>query len=415
MRRARPAGARPARVAAPARANAVDFDIGGAVVVRARDASPADVGLLSRELGGVGREPVGKPDLVVCFVDDIASRDPELIDDGSMAHGAGGLYFLSESGRAIAHTRRGRAWGRQIIVCRRGLKHVPSLSSAVDLVALARGWIPLHASGWIHEGVGFVATGGAGSGKTGALVAACRHGAVPLGDDRILLSADGRSMVGVGGSINLRDWHQTQLALPHVRFGAGRRMLAKLGTAIGRTTRARNGTAKADTLMASFAARGVAGVRRRLDMELALERLGNDGGVRGRPDILLVLEKRPRHGISAERIDEHAAVARIAAEVEAELRPGLGQHRAQRLQGRDYGWRDVHRAPEIAALLLHRALRGKPVYVVTHPPECCMDELHDLMVSLPRRDDPVDGADAAGSPRYEGPGQGGMPIRPVHA
>ena len=55
---------------------------------------------------------------------------------------------------------------------------------------------------------------------------------MPVGDDRILLSSDGGSMVGLGRPITLRDWHLAQVDLPRAGVGTVLRTLAKAAPAL---------------------------------------------------------------------------------------------------------------------------------------------------------------------------------------
>jgi hypothetical protein len=363
----------------------VDFALHGALAVRTLDAAPADLAAVSRELGRADTRAEVDADIVICFVDELRPSDVEPLNGNGMAYGDGGLYYLDRTGgRPLAHIRQGERWGQALIVCRRGLGCVPLLSTAIDLAALAHGWVPLHASGWALDGAGVIAAGGAGSGKTGALLAACRNGAAPLADDHVLMSKDGRSMVGLGRSMTLRDWHIAQLGRSAAPVSLVRRTLATasarlLGGHAGSGDSAGN---RLPPWLTKSARRVVSGLRRRAGVEIALERVGVPNGTSARPDLVVLLETRRQATVVAEPIDPGAAAARLAAAVEGELMPPLRHQMSLGSALRRHGWSGLERVPDVASTLLHEAIRGKATYVVTHPPECALDELHEVIAGL---------------------------------
>jgi hypothetical protein len=68
------------------------------------------------------------------------------------------------------------------IVCERGLSAVPLLIPIINLTALHKGCLPLHAAGFVYNDVGALIAGWSKGGKTEALLAFMAQGARYVGD-----------------------------------------------------------------------------------------------------------------------------------------------------------------------------------------------------------------------------------------
>jgi D-aspartate ligase len=367
-----------------ASARVVDFDVHGLVGVRVLDAGPSDLEAVSRDVGVAGSLEGRNPDVIVCFVDELSPRPLALIDGGATAYARDGVYFLDAPGGApVARVKQGTGWGQALIVCLRGASSVPMLATCVDLAALSKGWVGLHASAWVMGGCGFLAAGWAGSGKTGALLAACDHGARALGDERILLASSGATMAGVGRPIVGHDWHLPQLSPPTIGSHSVRRAVAKATPTL---------TALADRLAdrlgpglpARAVRKLVARLRRALDVEVSQTRLSPGSGTPSiaRPDALILLETHRDDAIVTRRIDPVTAAERLASQVEAELLPALRAQLAFEYALQGDGWSGIRRAPARAARLLASATRNVPCYLVRHPYPCSLDRLHEAISAL---------------------------------
>src|SRR3990172_3169438 len=83
---------------------------------------------------------------------------------------------------------------------------------------LARGALPLHASAFLWNGTGALATGWAKGEKTEALLAFLTEGATYVGDEWVYLAGDGARVFGIPEPIRIWDWQ-----LEHVPW-LGRRL-----------------------------------------------------------------------------------------------------------------------------------------------------------------------------------------------
>ena len=366
----------------------VHFDLGGVVRVAALDPSPGDVERMAAVLGSPSEAPVEAiPHLVIRFVDEFPERDFRTVANGSTAYADDGLYILrSPTGRAVARLHPGDPGQPDVILCERGLEEVPLLEGMIDLVALERGWVPLHASAWSDDGVGMVAAGWGRSGKTGALLAFCESGARFVGDDRVFVSRDGAHMFGIDRPVRMRDWHIAQLPGLARLVGGGRRTLAHVGPWLGRIGERVLGPMGDRWPLVQRIARALLGrTRGRLAAHLHPERFPSTGPRElATPDVFIVMESHRDDGVVVQPLEPDTLAERLAAIVHAELLPVLSAQLSLRFAFPGSGWDRLERAPEAAARMIREATAGKPAYLVRHPYPCSLAELRSVLETLGR-------------------------------
>jgi hypothetical protein len=374
-----------------------DFEIPGVLRVRARDASSDDLAAVARDVGSARAATREPADVTVRFVDELSPASLRMLDGGTMGYDDERVYFLEGTGhRAVAGVTLGERWGEALIVCRRGARRVPFLSAAVDFAALARGWAPVHGSGWVTPGgSGVVVAGWARSGKTGALLEACEAGATPVGDDRVLLSRDGSRMIGLGRPIEVKRWHLAQLALPALGGRPLGRAVAKGTSALAArltSPRERAPGRRSARLGLAYKVLGRFQTSSNIELDVHLLRANARALAEARPDALIILESHHHPSVVAERADSRTVPSRLAAQMTAELMPTLRGHLAFEYARPGRGWKDVGRAPEVAQELLSEAIREVPANLVRHPYPCSLRELGDVIreavASAPPRNAP---------------------------
>lgn len=180
-------------------AQPTDFDLHGAVGVRLIGATPAEAKAVRRQLGPIERPLDRAPDIEIEYVDRIMPDGPLRaisLDDA----GFDGSAFVILRGRFKASVRVSipldLVGGPCRIVAEHGVGPIPLLVPIVNVTALGRGLLPIHASAFVHRNLGVLATGWAKGGKTETLLAFAARGATYVGDEWIYLTDDGR-MVGL--------------------------------------------------------------------------------------------------------------------------------------------------------------------------------------------------------------------------
>ena len=179
----------------------VDYDLGGIVGVRLLGATPAEERLVTRQLGPIRSRLAREPDLVIRFVERLALAEPLRLlgaeDVGYCAPDAFVVLRGKQKSRARVLLPLDRVGAGLEITCERGRAAVPHLVALVNLTALGRGALPLHASAFLWNGTGVLATGWAKGGKTEALLAFLTEGAAYVGDEWVYLQGDGSRMLFV--------------------------------------------------------------------------------------------------------------------------------------------------------------------------------------------------------------------------
>jgi len=192
----------------------VDFDVHGLAGIRLIGASPADAASVRRQLGPLEGALHRDPDIVIRFVDRLKTsscvrflglHEAGFTDDAFLILRS---KHKSSAKVAVDFTEIG---GQTRIVCERGLRAVPLLIPILNLSLLARGVLPLHASAFVHEGTGVVATGWSKGGKTEALLAFAARGAQYVGDEWVYVSRDGTHVSGIPEPIRIWHWQLDQL------------------------------------------------------------------------------------------------------------------------------------------------------------------------------------------------------------
>src|SRR5207249_1064637 len=110
------------------------------------------------------------------------------------------------------------------ITCDRAASQVPLLVPIVNLTALGKGYLPLHASAFGFGGGGAIAAGLSRGGKTGTLLAFMAHGASYIGDDWVYVAPDGGAAFGLPGVMEVRHAYLEALPRYHARLARSERV-----------------------------------------------------------------------------------------------------------------------------------------------------------------------------------------------
>jgi hypothetical protein len=359
----------------------VDYDLHGIVGVRLLDAGASEERLVTRQLGPI-RAPLDRePDIVIRFVDRLDLGGPLRLlglDDVGFTSDAFLVLRGKQKTRARVIVPLDRVGGRCEIVCERGLAAVPHLVAIVNLTALAKGALPLHASAFLWNGTGVLATGWAKGGKTEALLAFLTEGACYVGDEWVYLLGDGSRMFGIPEPIRVWDWQLRDVPWLQERLTrAERARLAGLRAASNVAARLAAGRGK------------VAGLARRVRPMLDHQRW---------------VQVPPREAFGADRCVREASPARLffVASHESDdvvvraVDPGeiahrmvfsLGEERADLLSCyRKFRFAFPNAANPILDAcearereLLIRALGGMEAYEVLHPYPVSIPALYEAM------------------------------------
>ncbi|HET6202577.1 MAG TPA: hypothetical protein VFI25_07215 [Planctomycetota bacterium] len=357
----------------------VEFDLGGVVGIRLVGASPSDARAVERQLGPIRSTLAREPDLVLRFVERLDLRSPLRYlgrDDAAFADDAFLVLRGKQKSRARVRIPLERVGGRCEIVCESGLAAVPLLVPILNLTALARGYLPLHAAAFVWEGTGVVATGWSKGGKTETLLAFCSQGARYVGDEWVYLAPEGDRMFGIPEPVRLWGWHLDSLPQFRARIGARARArllsLSWVDRALARVTRngARHRTAVARTLN-----RLAPLVRGQLHVDVPPGRLfAANGSAPARPDVFLFVATHESPDVVVRPIDPGGIARRMVHSLQEEQEPLSSCYRRFRFAFPETRNELLERSREMQEGALARVLQGKPAFELLHP----------YPVSLPR-------------------------------
>ncbi len=358
----------------------VDFDLHGIVGIRLVDAAPGDVAAVARQLGPLPRSLEREPDLVLRFVDRIdlgsrlrylGAREAGFTDDG--------FYVLkSRKEPVVVSIPMDRIGGPAELVCQRGLPAVPFLIAIMNLTALGRDALPLHAAAFELDGVGVLVTGWSKGGKTEVLLGAAAAGARYIGDEWVYLTGDGR-MQGIPEPVRLWDWHLRQLPAVRRRLGLGDRMRISMIRAARRVDGGMPRRLRS-VPPARLLHRGLPLVEGGLGVSVPPERLfGELGDLSGCVDRVLFVESAAGDEIDVRPMDASEVARRMVASLLYER-----QDLATLLLQARFAFPDLVN-PHLATFearqreLLDRSLAGRPAFAVTHPYPVDLTALFDAV------------------------------------
>lgn len=328
---------------------------------------------MERQLGPIRARLDREPDIVVRFVDRLESGPLSLVGVGEAGYDDDSFVLLRSRRKEPARVRVDlcELGGRIELVCERGLSAVPLLIPILNVTVLARGALPLHASAFVHEGRGVVATGWSKGGKTETLLAFMARGARFVGDEWVYLTADGRRAYGIAEPVRLWDWHLRELP-QHRR-------------ALPRAARARLAAVRAaDGLGRPLSARARQLIQSQLHVDLAPSRLfGSDAiALGGDVQRLLLVTSHEQPDVTVEPVDPAVVASRMAASLAHERERLESYYRMYRFAFPGRVSEFFERAAEVEREALGRALAGLPAWEVRHPYPVRIAALYEAVAPL---------------------------------
>jgi hypothetical protein len=366
----------------------IDYDLHGLVGVRLLGASAGNAAAVDRQLGPI-RAPLSRPpDITVRFVDRLPTREPLYL------LGVGDAAF-SDDAFLLLHGRPGTAARVQIplervgrpceIVCERDVASVPFLLSIINFTALAKGVLPLHASAFIHDGVGVVATGWSRGGKTSLLLAFTARGASYVGDDWVYVADRGAKVYGLPTPVTISNSQLRQSSAVVAAVGWKTRMRLRAAALLADTLRrtASTGVAKR-TGWSRLVRRALPMLRGQCSVAVPPDKLFGPGHSERscRLDKLVFVINHDRPDVIVERASPREVAQRMAFSLREERMAFLSCYHKFRFAFPRRRNRIVEQAEETELALLLDCLAGKEAYAVSHPYPAEIGPLSDALLPL---------------------------------
>ena len=360
------------------------FDLRGLVGIQVVGATPAEAAAVRRQLGPLERPLDREPDIVIRYCDQIPVTSPVRLI-GVDEIGFTDDRFLVLRGRREARVRvaipMDQVGGRCEILCERGALGVPLLIPIVNLTALARGILPLHAAAFVYRGRGVLVTGWAKGGKTETLLAFMSRGARYAGDEWVYIDPATRRLVGIPEPIRLWDWHLRSA----VEYRA-----AVPATARARLAALRGGVCALEALSGAglagsgFARRALPIVRRQLNVQVTPTKLLGAGACADEAtlDHVLLAANHAQATTEAQPVPASEIADRIAYSLEYERLDFRSYYQRFRFAFPRAANPHLDEAETTERQLLHKALDGIPSHTVHHPYPVAIPALYDAISPL---------------------------------
>lgn len=358
-----------------------DFDLHGVVGIRLADASVDDVATVERQLGLHRCTLDREPDITIRFVDCATNKSLTYAGLGEGGFNEDGFFVLEGKGGRSA---RARIPFEQIgrhpqVICERAMSSVPHLLTMINLTALAKGVLPLHASAFTFDSTGVLVTGWAKGGKTESLLACMSQGANYVGDEWVYLTEDGQ-MLGLPEPIRLWSWHLEQMPIilrsrprrDRLRLSAWKRMAT---TAVAGSRSRLPGSA--------VLRKGAPIIGRQAYLRIPpAELFGADQvTLRGRLDVVVLVATHDSPDIVVESAGEAEVSGRMAASLADERAHFLDHYRQFRYAFPDVTSEAVETAEAVESKLLASLLDKRPAAKVLHPYPCDIAALGRAVLS----------------------------------
>lgn len=367
------------------RIDTVDFDLHGIVGIRLLNATPADVAAVKRQLGPIQTSLSRAPDIVVCFVDKIPASSPVRylgVDDVGFTEDAFFVYRGKYQARVKVQIPFQEIGSEQCqIVCESGLPAVPLLIAILNLTALSRGALPLHASAFNYRGKGILTTGWSKGGKTEMLLTYAANGAEYVGDEWVYLTGDGQNMYGIPEPIRMWSWHLQEL--PYYRSKISQpdalrlrilNMLIKLLSIMEKKSGIN------DSSIAKLATRMNALLRKQIHVDQPPEKLFGKavGTTKGNPDKVFFVATHDESQITVQPVDPQEIVRRMVFSLQEERSVFLSYYQKFRFAFPGVSNPFIDQIEETQRRILTNVLAGKESYVVYHPYPFSLPKLFEV-------------------------------------
>jgi hypothetical protein len=360
-----------------------DFDLHGIVGIRLLDATVGDIAKVQRQLGPLQATLDRDPDITIRFVDRATTKTVTYAGLNEGGFNEDGFFVLQGRDGVIAKVLLPfEQIGHDLrISCERAMPMVPDLLAIINLIALTKGVLPLHASAFSIEGTGVLITGWAKAGKTETLLGCMNQGARYIGDEWVYLTPDG-SMLGLPEPIRLWAWHLEQFPeILHARRRRDRMRLSvwnRAALSAGRLSRMFPG--------AGVLRKGTPVITRQAYLQVPPEELfGADAmQLKGPLDVVVLVLNHDSPQIVSQPVSPAEVAGRMAASLATERTQFMEHYDQFRYAFPDRVSDVVERAHETETALLRQVLEGRPAAKVLHPYPCDITELGNAVMQAVR-------------------------------
>ena len=192
--------------------HSVDFDIHGIVGLRLINPSESDVKYISKLLSHFRSELAREPDITIVYKESWDLGNISYLGLNEAAFNEDGFYILTSGRQALKVKIPFEQIGDKCeIVCEQGIVGIPLLHYVINLTLLKKNYLPIHASAFSYNDINALVIGWSKGGKSEALFSFVNHGAKFIGDETVILSADGKKMFGIPVPVSIWEWQFSEI------------------------------------------------------------------------------------------------------------------------------------------------------------------------------------------------------------
>ena len=352
----------------------IDFDLHGIVGIRLLNATDKDIAAVKKQLGPIQSSLTRPPDIVISFVDQIRPRSSVRylgVDEVGFTDDSFLIFRGKHKARIKTQIPFDKIGVEQCqIVCESGLPAVPLLMPIINLTALSKGTIPLHATAFNYKGKGIVVTGWSKGGKTEMLLAYAANGAEYVGDEWIYLSPDGECMFGIPEPIRIWYWHLQ--AMPFYKERVNRNTLLRLQI-LNLFVKFLEKLAKPGAKSISAPFRLIGSMARLLNQQLYVQLLPEKllgqtaTGLAGRPEMIFFVGSHAEPDLAVQPMDSQEIAERMVFSLQEERKEFMSYYLKYRFAFPNQSNSFIDHVEETQHNLLSKALAGKKAYALIHP------------------------------------------------
>ena len=363
-----------------------DFDLHGIVGIRLTNASQSDLAAVKKQLGPIQSVLTKEPDIVIRFVDHLQMSSPVRyigVEDAGFTEDAFLIFRGKYQTNIKVQIPFDQIGSHQCeIICESGLPAVPLLIAIINMTALSKDFLPLHASALVYNSKGILITGWSKGGKTETLLSFAANGAKYVGDEWIYLSPDGDRMYGIPEPTRIWYWHLQEM--PRYKAMVNRKDLRRLQvlnwfakilkqlefTPLKRRARYLQALKRLTAL-----------VQRQLYIQLPPERLFGQKAEEtdANPSKIFFVVSHDQNDVKVQSIDSQELGERMVFSLQEERMEFLSHYFKYRFAFPECSNPLIDQAEEIQRRLILRAFANKDAYAIYHPYPFSIASLFDTL------------------------------------
>ena len=347
------------------------------------DPSKSDLNILNGHLGSFEKNLNREPDLIFRFKEKLELPSFTYLGLDSAAFTDDSFYVLSSKENLKIKIPFETIGDTSEFLVESGFYDIPWLFDIINLTFLKKNYIPMHATAFEFEGIGFLVSGWSKGGKTEALLAFANHGASYVGDEWIIISGDGKKMYGIPVPICIWEWQFKNIPKLLPKIGLQRKALYKAIHFLDFIHKSLKKAGLGKSFPSMILNKAMPPFKRQLNIRVSPDKLFNDQQLKSAGIDKIILSFS--HSASTFRL-ETGKTADIAKQIftsnSFEQIPFLELYKTYKFAFPNHTNSFLDNIDEHQYSLLKNALDGKETYLLHHPYPFKFEDLFNKLKHL---------------------------------